>query len=524
MDHLAPQDPSPSDIEHKIIELEQKITAVEKKLQNPLTRVDPSPSDIEHKIIELEQKITAVEKKLQNPLTRETYETEAYLVDEKKQLRDKEKQLRDEKKLLLQLQLKSAVQPSQDPLTELAARVPGPSSYAMPTVFKFRTHICLHRPEYHSHIPVAALIPEFGQFTADLSTETDFTPARKEVNFVMEFTVAMAKIYQSESERVQIVNCLLGMYLTGAPLSGVVFSGMIAISDASLFQQHALLLNLEIKNERHSGNVDAFCQNAAYYLKHWGQGNLKPLREKSYCPTFLVDICGPYLSVAGAVIFKDKVYVDPLGPTWPLLIDPGTPSNLSHFLRLFKALKVGIDSLRQFYSENHQTKVFHGVRLEQSLSRFTFSGSMEENSVVAKFCHQFIGRAAQEYAASLGLAPAIKQLIPLPGPNGAKWSLVVMDRLELAEEEEEFSEAQKQEFKSKMQLFHNEGFVHGDLRACNIRINKGKLVLLDFEWAGRVADHPRYPCSINMELSWPNGVEPNGHIQAAHDKEWLTRL
>eukprot|EP00993_Chasmostoma_nieuportense_P001939 NODE_2777_length_1093_cov_1198.213251_g2584_i3.p1 GENE.NODE_2777_length_1093_cov_1198.213251_g2584_i3~~NODE_2777_length_1093_cov_1198.213251_g2584_i3.p1 ORF type:complete len:302 (-),score=66.31 NODE_2777_length_1093_cov_1198.213251_g2584_i3:101-1006(-) len=74
---------------------------------------DPSPSDIEHKIIELEQKITAVEKKLQNPLTRETYETEAYLVDKEKQLRDEKKLLRDEKKLLLQLQLKSAVQPSQ---------------------------------------------------------------------------------------------------------------------------------------------------------------------------------------------------------------------------------------------------------------------------------------------------------------------------------------------------------------------------------------------------------------------------
>jgi thiamine kinase-like enzyme len=36
-----------------------------------------------------------------------------------------------------------------------------------------------------------------------------------------------------------------------------------------------------------------------------------------------------------------------------------------------------------------------------------------------------------------------------------------------------------------MKSFHDQGWVHGDLQVANILCDRGKLMLVDFDWAGR---------------------------------------
>ena len=77
--------------------------------------------------------------------------------------------------------------------------------------------------------------------------------------------------------------------------------------------------------------------------------------------------------------------------------------------------------------------------------------------------------------------------------------------------------------------FHAAGWVHGDLRASNLLVGKGgdkngKLLLVDFDWAGQntVA---RYPFYMNhQEIQWPQGATDGALILREHDLEWARKL
>lgn len=69
------------------------------------------------------------------------------------------------------------------------------------------------------------------------------------------------------------------------------------------------------------------------------------------------------------------------------------------------------------------------------------------------------------------------------------------------------------------------GFVHGDLRESNLKvnINTGKLVLLDFDWAGKVGIDV-YPPFMNPIIPWPAGAETGKCLEYAHDEDWMARI
>eukprot|EP00981_Chlorochromonas_danica_P015552 scaffold13179_cov288-Ochromonas_danica.AAC.1 len=71
---------------------------------------------------------------------------------------------------------------------------------------------------------------------------------------------------------------------------------------------------------------------------------------------------------------------------------------------------------------------------------------------------------------------------------------------------------------------HEQGLVHGDLRANNIRVAGDRVCLLDFDWSGRAGEQ-RYPNFMNhTEIVWPDGASDGELLQPAHDDEWLMKL
>ena len=80
------------------------------------------------------------------------------------------------------------------------------------------------------------------------------------------------------------------------------------------------------------------------------------------------------------------------------------------------------------------------------------------------------------------------------------------------------------EFKEKLVSFHQAGYVHGDIRTTNIMVKKtGEpgIILLDFDWAGKVGE-VRYPMNVNnRDIKRPDGAVDGRLILAEHDIEMM---
>lgn len=78
---------------------------------------------------------------------------------------------------------------------------------------------------------------------------------------------------------------------------------------------------------------------------------------------------------------------------------------------------------------------------------------------------------------------------------------------------------------TKIQKMHHDQYVFGDLRRPNILIDEnGELLVIDYDWSGRVGKKV-YPRSINKwGIHWPTGVNPGATILIAHDVKNLLEL
>lgn len=71
---------------------------------------------------------------------------------------------------------------------------------------------------------------------------------------------------------------------------------------------------------------------------------------------------------------------------------------------------------------------------------------------------------------------------------------------------------------------HAAGFVHGDLRSCNILLASGVVYIADFEWAGQPGK-AKYPYFMShLDIEWPDGASDGKLITESHDLWWLSKL
>ncbi|KAF5356509.1 hypothetical protein D9757_014229 [Collybiopsis confluens] len=118
--------------------------------------------------------------------------------------------------------------------------------------------------------------------------------------------------------------------------------------------------------------------------------------------------------------------------------------------------------------------------------------------IIIKFGYGRYGLEAHTKAAAAGLAPAVLGFSWIPGG----WWIVAMELLDKGFEpclKSNVNRYCKLVIRSSIHIFHELGFVHGDLRASNVLVRKHghqwECRLIDFNWAG-LAGQVRYPYGV----------------------------
>jgi len=129
-------------------------------------------------------------------------------------------------------------------------------------------------------------------------------------------------------------------------------------------------------------------------------------------------------------------------------------------------------------------------------------------------------------------APTLRHCIRI----SAEWTAVVMDTsrytmlfgLCLKKDQEEKIQ---RKVEKTLQVLHDAGFVHGDVRSTNILIdlesldsNDVGIHFVDFDWAGHIGE-AKYPNDINgITVKRPEGAEGGKLITVEHDKMMASYL
>lgn len=153
---------------------------------------------------------------------------------------------------------------------------------------------------------------------------------------------------------------------------------------------------------------------------------------------------------------------------------------------------------------------------------------------IVKFTRRY-SEEAHRYLASLGSAPKLWQCKEIPGG----WISILMDQskyevlrdLRLSKEQQDMV---KSKVIKMIEMLHNEGFVHGDIRDTNLLVDRNslssdgdteaKVHFIDFDWAGCIGE-AKYPIDINCKtVKRPEGVQGGELISKQDDKDMVSYL
>jgi hypothetical protein len=158
--------------------------------------------------------------------------------------------------------------------------------------------------------------------------------------------------------------------------------------------------------------------------------------------------------------------------------------------------------------------------------------TVDKSSIlVVKFVQRY-GVEAHQALATAHLAPHLHYYGSIwpEIPDATPWRMVVMEFLEgrMLSEESSYSPAICEAIRNAVKLLHEQGLVHGDLRAPNIIVmptaNGHAARIVDFDWAGKNGE-VKYPHDVNLhaKLGWARGVRPLGLIEPKHDMHMIKR-
>jgi hypothetical protein len=183
------------------------------------------------------------------------------------------------------------------------------------------------------------------------------------------------------------------------------------------------------------------------------------------------------------------------------------------------------------YDEGSTAFTYHNRLADDKL---IFSAALDQHEVdvfLVKFSRRY-SEAAHRYMASRDSAPNLRRCVQI----SKEWTAVIMDRstYELLFDSglsSENKEKVRSKVRSVVQLLHEGGFVHGDIRDTNILFDRGSLEsedvlihLVDFDWAGRIGE-AKYPVNINKTgVRRPHDVVGGQPITQEHDLEMVTLL
>ncbi|KAI0252373.1 hypothetical protein BJV78DRAFT_350633 [Lactifluus subvellereus] len=439
-----------------------------------------------------------------------------------------------------------------------------PSSLAYPGEFSKIAGpghaITCNRPFEYDTIPLVLLHEAFGIF----KDRCEAAPSEQALACLEELAHVGCKWYASEAIRRPEIQSVLQKHM-GLRLHEQKVPGTEFTTDGNLITIVMPAAIRECRNE----HGDVLFQVILFYGNFLNKALEDPLcyhNCDTRFPSILIVDMGSYLGFYGAAWDGVRVRVEPLTPIFDLSTHwretkarHAIASSLDALIVAVRNIQAHYDAVeaeakanpvpsREYdlhlqkargypfmtsYNDNGQEITFtYDARLDNA--KLIFSATLNQpnsDQCLVKFTRQY-SEAAHNYLASRGSAPTLRQCVRV----SAEWTAVIMDRskyqvlygLSLPEADQENV---RRKVKSEMQMLHNEGFVHGDIRDTNLLVDLDSLAsddvvvhFIDLDWAGRIGE-ARYPIGVNTKtVKRPDGVKSGELITKQHDEDMVSYL
>jgi hypothetical protein len=433
-----------------------------------------------------------------------------------------------------------------------------PSSFAksqLETNQKYYQILC-HRPPENFGIPIELCYPDFANFRKNLE-KIDIND--NDLDAAIQLTNSMSKFFSNEDARKQEFHIFLENYLNDENFffSSFIIPNSKVTTDLTLFyilseDKKIPLANIEVKLEMSTGGSECYLENIGYYSRlfvHYWEN----LNKISYFPCYLIQLIGPYLSIAGA-IFTSNITVDLLTPLIPLFWTPYNKNEILIIAKLLKSFKTALNELKIYYIQlitnnnyieidttfplifnTNINNIRNIININQLFKdKLIFQAELinnKINKIIIKFVKNNYGLSLHKFCQELNCAPKIIHYEILND-----WKIIIMENLllnynclSILLNNNSLTLQKKQKIKEKLEeivkKFHNEDLCHGDLRETNIMVHDNDddddiIKLVDFDWSGKCGE-VYYPPFLNNNIDWPEGVSYNKPILKEHDEYWL---
>ncbi|KAF8675626.1 hypothetical protein AX14_005068, partial [Amanita brunnescens Koide BX004] len=410
----------------------------------------------------------------------------------------------------------------------------------------------------HGPIPVTLLHPILAQFTQDCICHE---PTTQDNQAALALMTAMPEFFEDEAGRLEGFTAILETHY-GINLAKTEIAQYKSDGHVDVFGAKTLIV--EVKAEFGSTNSEAYIEACLYYLeagRRYFKGKDR-LNDSMRLPCILMILAGPYISFSIAA-WQDRPVIQPITPMFPLHCHNRDVEMSSSIARSLGAMKKAVDALQDHYMHNEEDYglphsifpyanrfvslqdsqthtldycvpelddevAYFNVLQKSLIFRAKLSGTAED--VCVKFVRRY-SRDAHEILAKMGVAPKLYGFEIL----NAGWIMVVMANvpshyvsLDLVENRAQYRHLHDI-IKQKVELLHQKGFVHGDLRDANVMVPRDRVdhtfLLLDFDWSGRLGQ-TRYPMNVihGHGLWRPKDAVDGQLIKAEHDIMMLTAM
>ncbi|CCM05605.1 uncharacterized protein FIBRA_07833 [Fibroporia radiculosa] len=227
-----------------------------------------------------------------------------------------------------------------------------PSSAAAMLAFKNEQEkwpVLNGRPYDQFGPPIGLFHLVFNSFHAAMNSPERFHADEGTYTSIKALFKASAGLYNTKDERITAIDvplfALLGRRFSIVEGQGVKSDGVILQTCGG---PTAYVAVREIKNKLGTANADPYNQCSLSYLKYWAGEPQNALRARCYCPSVLLGIAGPWLSVFGGIYLRKAVVQRLTQYVW-LGGDSFAEAELLYVSRLFAALKTAIFTLETYY-------------------------------------------------------------------------------------------------------------------------------------------------------------------------------
>jgi hypothetical protein len=390
-------------------------------------------------------------------------------------------------------------------------------------VQQFDVH--MHRPSPSDcSVHCSLMHPILAQFVDDLKAGP---MTAQDCSFTLKYCSAMCTTYEDASQRLSASTILLEEYF-GCGILNTVLGNDCAVrvrcgKDPSQF---AVPFIMAANNELGVGTGSAPEQCVGRYCKSLTWSETRFARDRCTCPAVLLSLCGPYFSVSVAT-HGVGVAVDPVTPMLPLLVLPHDRPMMEATARALAATKRCVNNLIAYYRtltttvpivqrvdmrelRGHPPQVYfpypRSIRrgditfayTEQlSLSKLVFRVKVASvactglavqvgDAMIVKFARTYCVEAHEICYAAGRSAPQLYACEFLPGG----WKLVAMEYIAGALQLQHplTDKTVSTKLRETVSALHAAGYVHGDLRACNVlQCSEGgesRVCVIDFDRAG----------------------------------------